>query len=90
MLAEVLVNQVMDTEADQSSGGRSRQQERLPQAEAPGPRGRNHYAHPGGFFPEDNVARYQKNDRALVAAVADLANRQQSPPRRQRPLRAQF
>ena len=61
-LAEQVVNAVMDAEADQLCGG--------------GTNGRNGYrdAQPrtGSFFPEDVLERYQRVDRALVAAVAEM------------------
>ena len=75
-LAEVLVNQIMDAEADQLCEG--------------GANSRNGYRErrlltcvgeitmripklrTGSFFPEDIVERYQRVDRALVAAVAEM------------------
>ena len=75
-LAEVLVNQIMDAEADQLCEG--------------GANSRNGYRErrlvtcvgeitmripklrTGSFFPEDIVERYQRVDRAVVAAVAEM------------------
>ena len=75
-LAELLVNQVMDAEADQlcEGGANSRNGYRkrelvtcvgtitmkIPKLRA------------GSFFPEDIVERYQRVDRAVVAAVAEM------------------
>ena len=74
--AELLVNQVMDAEADQlcEGGANSRNGHRkrelvtcvgtitmrIPKLRA------------GSFFPEDIVERYQRVDRAVVAAVAEM------------------
>jgi putative transposase len=73
-LAESVVNEIMGAEADQMCGeGNSRngyRERRLPACVGtltPGvPKLRR-----GSFFPEDVLTRYQRVDRALVAAVAE-------------------
>lgn len=76
LLAEQVVNAIMDEEADQlcgdgansRNGYRNRTLEtcvgtlnlRIPKLRT------------GGFFPEDVLERYQRVDRALVAAVAEM------------------
>lgn len=74
-LAESVANEIMDAEADQMCGeGNSRNghgERRLltcvgtltPGVPKPGQ---------GSFFPEDLLTRYQRTDRALVAAVAEM------------------
>ncbi len=75
-LAEQVVNAVMDAEADQLCGGGSNSRNgyrerslatcvgtltlRIPKLRT------------GSFFPEDVIERYQRADRALVAAVAEM------------------
>lgn len=75
-LAEQVVNAVMDAEADQLCGGGANSRngyrerslatcvgtlpERIPKLRS------------GSFFPEDVLERYQRVDRALVAAVAEM------------------
>ena len=53
---------------------RDEQPQRLPRAEAGDLCGHDHHAHPklrtGSFFPDDIVERYQRVDRAFVAAMA--------------------
>lgn len=75
-LAEVLVNQVMDAEADQlcEGGANSRNgyRERDLATCVGTIRMRIPKLRTGSFFPEDIVERYQRVDRALVAAVAEM------------------
>lgn len=75
-LAEQVVNAVMDAEADQLCGGGSNSRNgyrerslatcvgtltlRIPKLRT------------GSFFPDDVIERYQRADRALVAAVAEM------------------
>ena len=75
-LAEQVVNAVMDAEADQLCGGGANSRNgyreralatcvgtltlRIPKLRS------------GSFFPEDVIERYQRVDRALVAAVAEM------------------
>ena len=75
-LAEQVVNAVMDAEADQLCGGGANSRNgyrerslatcvgtltlRIPKLRS------------GSFFPEDVLERYQRVDRALVAAVAEM------------------
>lgn len=75
-LAEQVVNAVMDAEADQLCGGGANSRngyrerslatcvgtltQRIPKLRS------------GSFFPEDVIERYQRADRALVAAVAEM------------------
>lgn len=75
-LAEQVVNAVMDAEADQLCGGRANSRNgyrerglatcvgtltlRIPKLRT------------GSFFPDDVIERYQRADRALVAAVAEM------------------
>ncbi len=75
-LAEQVVNAVMDAEADQLCGGGGNSRNgyrerslatcvgtltlRIPKLRS------------GSFFPEDVLERYQRVDRALVAAVAEM------------------
>ena len=75
-LAEQVVNAVMDAEADQLCGGGSNSRNgyrerslatcvgtltlRIPKLRT------------GSFFPDDVIERYQRVDRALVAAVAEM------------------
>jgi len=75
-LAEQVVNAVMDAEADQLCGGGANSRNgyrerglstcvgtltlRIPKLRT------------GSFFPEDVIERYQRVDRALVAAVAEM------------------
>lgn len=53
---------------------RDEQPQRLPRAVAGDLCGHDHHAHPklrtGSFFPDDIVERYQRVDRAFVAAMA--------------------
>lgn len=76
LLAEDVVNAIMDAEADQlcAGGANSRngyRERRLVTCvgdvtpRIPKPR-------PGSFFPEDVLERYQRVDRAVVAAVAEM------------------
>lgn len=55
---------------------RDEQPQRLPRAEAGDLCGHDHHAHPklrtGSFFPDDIVERYQRVDRAFVAAMAAM------------------
>lgn len=75
-LAEQVVNAVMDAEADQLCGGGANSRNgyrerglatcvgtltlRIPKLRT------------GSFFPDDVIERYQRADRALVAAVAEM------------------
>lgn len=74
-LAEVLASQVMDAEADQlcSGGANSRNgyRERDLVTCVGTIRMRIPKLRTGSFFPEDIVERYQRVDRAVVAAVAE-------------------
>lgn len=57
---------------------RDEQPQRLPRAEAGDLCGHDHHAHPklrtGSFFPDDIVERYQRVDRAFVAAMAVMCD----------------
>lgn len=74
-LAESMANEVMSAGADEFCGeGSSRNgyRERSPQTCAGTPRLRVPELGGGSFFPEDVLTRYQRVDRALAAAVAEM------------------
>lgn len=76
-LAEQVVNTVMDAEADQLCGGgaNSRNGYRGGRGLATcvgTPMPRTPKLRAGSFFPDDVIERYQRVDRALVAAVAEM------------------
>ena len=75
-LAEVLVNQIMDAEADQLCEGGANSRNGYRERELATCVGTITMRIPklrsGSFFPEDIVERYQRVDRALVAAVAEM------------------
>ena len=75
-LAEVLVNQIMDAEADQLCEGGANSRNGYRERGLDTCVGRITLRIPklrsGSFFPEDVVERYQRVDRALVAAVAEM------------------
>ena len=75
-LAEQVVNAVMDAEADQLCGGgansRNGYRERSLATCVGALTQRIPKLRSGSFFPEDVLERYQRVDRALVAAVAEM------------------
>ncbi|MGO5173152.1 IS256 family transposase [Atopobiaceae bacterium LCP21S3_F7] len=76
-LAESIANEIMDAEADQMCGeGNSRNgyRERKLSTCVGTPALRVPKLRQGTFFPEDLSARYQRTDRALVAAVAETCS----------------
>lgn len=68
-LAESVINAVMDAEAEEmcSASGNSRNGYRPRTLNLRIPRFRR-----GSFFPDDILERYQRTDRALIAAVAEM------------------
>jgi len=76
-LAESIANEIMDAEADQMCGeGNSRNgyRERKLSTCVGTPALRVPKLRQGTFFPEDLLTRYQRTDRALVAAVAETCS----------------
>lgn len=74
-LAESIANEIMDAEADQMCGeGNSRNgyRERKLSTCVGTLTLRVPKLRQGTFFPEDLLTRYQRTDRALVAAVAEM------------------
>lgn len=75
-LAEQVVNAAMDAEADQLCGGgansRNGYRERSLATYVGTLTMRIPKLRSGSFFPDDVIERYQRVDRALVAAVAEM------------------
>ena len=75
-LAEQMLNAIMDAEADQLSAGgansRNGYRERALKTCVGDITMRIPKLRTGSFFPEDVIERYQRVDRALVAAVAEM------------------
>ena len=75
-LAEQVVNAVMDAEADQLCGGGANSRNGYRECSLATDVGTLTLRIPklrsGSFFSEDVIERYQRVDRALVAAVAEL------------------
>lgn len=75
-LAEQVVNAVMDAEADQLCGGGANSRNGYRERGLATCVGTLTLRIPklctGSFFPDDAIERYQRVDRALVAAVAEM------------------
>lgn len=75
-LAEQVVNAVMDAEADQLCGGGANSRNGYRERSLATCVGtltlRSPKLRTGSFFPDDVIERYQRADRALVAAVAEM------------------
>lgn len=76
LLAEQVVNAIMDEEADQLCGdganSRNGYRNRTLETCVGTLNLRIHKLRTGSFFPEDVLERHQRVDRALVAAVAEM------------------
>lgn len=74
-LAESIANEIMDAEADQMCGesnSRNGYRERKPATCVGTLTLRVPKLRQGSFFPDDLLTRYQRADRALIAAVAEM------------------